>query len=110
MSVEGFLLKRVINHTSIWIRGEIKQVGQIILNEIRFLIIIIIHHELIMNVHTTRLLLLMMMIGLLHLDAEYLRLRHGELHLQLRHLVLEVRDGAHAAVHRIPCSSVRLVH
>nr|GMD12346.1 hypothetical protein Iba_chr07aCG2650 [Ipomoea batatas] len=45
-----------------------------------------------------------------HLDAEYFGLCDGELHLQLGDLVLQIRDGAHASIHRISHTRVSLVH
>ena len=51
-----------------------------------------------------------MAVVVLHLDTEDLGLGEGELHLELGDLLLEVGDGADAAVHRVPHARVRLVH
>ena len=51
-----------------------------------------------------------MAVVVLHLDAEDLGLGEGELHLELGDLLLEVGDGADAAVHGVPRACVRLVH
>lgn len=47
---------------------------------------------------------------MLHLDAEDLGLGQGELHLELGDLLLEVGDGADAAVDRVSHARVGLVH
>lgn len=94
MSIEGFFLERVVSYISV---GSIRKIEQVVLKEVRF--VIRGEHQLIT---------IMIMI-LLHLDAEDLRLRHCQLHLELRHLVLEVGYGAHAAVHRISRPSIRLI-
>lgn len=47
---------------------------------------------------------------LLHLDAQDLGLRHRQPHLELSHLVLQVRYRPDATVHRVPHSRIRLVH
>ena len=39
---------------------------------------------------------------LLHLNAKHLSLSQGQLHLELRHLMLEVRDGSDATINWIP--------
>ena len=44
------------------------------------------------------------------MDAEDLGLGKGELHLELGNLLLEVGDGADAAVDRVPHPCVGLVH
>nr|GMD15976.1 hypothetical protein BHE74_00041056 [Ipomoea batatas] len=46
----------------------------------------------------------------LHLDVDELGLSHGELRLELVHLLLEVADRAGAAVHGVSQPRVRLVH
>jgi hypothetical protein len=70
------------------------------------------HVTITLNIHLLllKLLLLISSIVVLHLDAEDLGLGEGEMHLELGDLLLEVGDGADAAVDRVPQARVGLVH
>jgi hypothetical protein len=71
------------------------------------------HVTITLNIHlllVKSLLLISSSIVVLHLNAEDLGPGKGELHLELRDLLLEVGDGADAAVDRVPHARVGLVH
>lgn len=85
-------------------RGEAKEVGEVVWEKERrrrwFVVVGDVHHA--RELHHWRVLL--------HLDAQDLCLSHRKLHLQLRHLVLQEGDGAHASVDRVTDPCARFVH